>query len=132
MTTLRDADRAAAQALAEVNASARSQLRVLSLLQAVVEATPDDGVLRGLAAQFREDRRAAFVRFHERILRNERGDLDGRALEDAFDEAIAFTVGVEGDGEEAAALRKAKAEAVVAPSKQPVPFFARFLEGQRR
>lgn len=126
-------DRAAAAALAAVDGTAKAQLAVLAALSDVADASPDDGVVQNLVVQFREARRAAFVRFHERTLKDDAHVLDADALAAAYDEAIAFTVGVAGDGEEAAALRRQKAVAVAAVDRgPPVPFFARFLDGQRR
>ena len=86
--------------------------------------------MRDLVIRFREDRRAAFVRFHERTLDDVNGDLRGPSLDRAYDEAIAFTIGVAGDGPEAASMRKRKQES--SSSAAPRPFFARFLEQQRR
>ena len=123
---MRAEDRAAAAALAEVNASARSQLRVLQALQDLVDACSDDGVVRGVIAAFREERQAAFVRFHERTLNDDSLDDDARAA--AWDEAIEFTAGVGGDVD---GMRQKKAVALAA-GKPAVPFFARFLEHQKR
>lgn len=121
-------DRAAAVALAEVNATAKAQLRVLRKLQELVDACPSDGVVRGAMAAFREERQAAFVRFHERTLKNEDGAKDDDALAAAWDEAIEFTAGVGGDVDD---MKKRKAQALSA-SRPAVPFFARFLEHQKR
>ncbi len=125
---MKSQDRAAATALAEVNASARAQLRVLATLQDLVDSAPDDGVVRGVIAAFREERRAAFVRFHERTLKNEDGALDDGGLGAAWNEAIEFTAGVGGD---VGAMQQRKAQALSA-AKPAVPFFARFLEHQKR
>lgn len=125
------ADREAAAALAEVDGTAVRQLRVLDALQALVAACDDEGLVRGVIAQFLAERQAAFVAFHERVLRNEDGALDEVRFAAAWDEAIDFTVGVFGEGEEAMAMRRRKQESLAA-GRPPVPFFARFLEGQQR
>jgi hypothetical protein len=138
--SLDDADRHAAAALAAVDAGAASQLRVLRALQALVDAAAKDGVIHGVMSAFLADRRAAFVRFHERTLQNERGSLDDDALARAWGEALAFTIGVAGAGPEAAALRaqqgkpRASSSSSSSPSSSsaPLPFFARFLEHQKR
>ncbi len=125
------ADRAAAHALAQVDETAATQLRALAALQSVVDGADDDGLVRALVARFREERLAAFVRSHERAVGNAHGELWGATLERAFDEAIAFTVGVVGDGPEAAVLRERKARAL-STGRAVRPFFARFLEHQKR
>ena len=119
---MKAADRSAAQALSAVDETAASQLRALQALQAVVDAAADDGLIASLIQRFREERRQAFVAFHERA-------LEAAVGERAYDEAIAFTIGLVGDGPEAAALRKRKQEASSGPAR---PFFARFLEHQKR
>jgi hypothetical protein len=128
---MKSEDQAAASALSTVDETAATQLRVLATLQAVVDAAADDGLIRDLVVRFREERRAAFVRFHERTLDNGAGDLQGPSLERAYDEAIAFTIGLAGDGVEARALRERKQQAL-SSSAPPRPFFARFLEQQKR
>ena len=125
------ADREAAAALAEVDDTAVTQLRVLQTLQALVDACDDQGLVQGVTMRFLAERQAAFVAFHERVLRNEDGALDEFHFAAAWDEAIAFTVGVFGEGEEAVAMRRRKQESL-ASGRPPVPFFARFLEGQQR
>ena len=130
-TSIHRADREAAAALAEVDGTAVKQLRVLQALQSLVDASDDEGLLQGVIAQFHAERQAAFVDFHERRLRNDDAGLDADGFAAAWDEAIAFTVGVFGDGEEAAAMRRRKQESLAA-GRPPVPFFARFLEGQQR
>jgi hypothetical protein len=123
-------DAAVSAALSVVGPEASSQLAVLSALTALAAALPDDGVLRGLVERSHAERQAAFVAFHERRL----AALSSASVAEiaaAFDEAIAFTVGVVGEGDAAAALRMRKARAL-AGDGPPRPFFARFLEHQRR
>ncbi len=141
---LAQADREAAEALAKVDASAASQLRVLQALQQLIELAGPDGVVGAAVARFREDRHVAFVRFHERTLASaDNGDLDDDARAYAYDEAVAYTVGVAGDGVEAAALRERRGRPGSERHQVPVttggaaeaaavPFFARFLEHQKR
>lgn len=121
-------DAAVSAALSVVGKDATSQLAVLSALSALSAALPEDGVLRGLVDVTRAERQAAFVAFHERQLA---AAASTTAVAAAFDEAIAFTVGVVGDGGDAAALRARKTRAL-AGDGPPRPFFARFLEHQRR
>ncbi|MDP2344927.1 MAG: hypothetical protein Q8O67_28535 [Deltaproteobacteria bacterium] len=128
---MKSEDQEAAAALSSVDETATTQLRVLATLQAVVDVAAADGLVRDLVVRFREDRLAAFVRFHERTLDNGAGDLWGPSLERAWDEAIAFTIGVAGDGVEAEGLRQRKQRAL-SSGKPPRPFFARFLEQQKR
>jgi hypothetical protein len=123
-------DAAASAALSVVEKDATSQLAVLSALAALAAALPDDGVLRGLVLQSHAERQAAFVAFHERRLAA-LSSASTAEIAAAFDEAIAFTVGVVGDGDAAAVLRRRKARAL-AGDGPPRPFFARFLEHQRR
>jgi hypothetical protein len=137
------ADRAASEALAIVGKDATSQLAALSALQRLADALPADGVARGLVEGSLRERQGAFSAFHERRLTAAAGTDD---LSAALHEAIAFTVGVAGDGLEAAALRHRLASvgspgspSPTAPpssspssSDQPLPFFARFLERQER
>lgn len=138
MTTTRAADdasiarldAAASAALSVVGKDATSQLAVLAALAALASALPDDGVLRGLVTQSLAERQAAFVAFHERRL-SALSSASAAEIAAAFDEAIAFTVGVVGDGDAAAVLRSRKARAL-AGDGPPRPFFARFLEHQRR
>jgi hypothetical protein len=130
------ADRAASKALAVVGKDATSQLAALSALQRLAAALPADGIARGLVERSLGERQAAFTAFHERRLAAADGTDN---LAEALHEAIAFTVGLAGDGIEAAALRHRLA-AVGAPGSPsptppdglPRPFFARFLERQER
>lgn len=136
------ADRAASEALAVVGKDATSQLAALSALQRLAGALPADGVARGLVEGSLRERQAAFSAFHERRL----ASADGADLTAALHEAIAFTVGVAGDGSEAAALRQRLASVgapgspsptptpptAALPDGPPRPFFARFLERQER
>jgi hypothetical protein len=121
-----------------VGKDATSQLAALSALQRLAGALPPDGVARGLVEGSLRERQAAFSAFHERRLASSNGGDD---LTAALHEAIAFTVGVAGDGVEAAALRHRLA-APGSPTPTPPtatlpdgptgPFFARFLERQER
>ena len=137
---MKDLDRAAAWALATVDHTAASQLRALAALQAVVDIADDDGLISGFFLQFRDERQQAFVRFHERILKNEDHALHGAALQSAWDEALAFTRGVAGEGVETAALAARQQVALSSslsfgaqvPEAPALPFFARFLEQQKR
>jgi hypothetical protein len=125
-------DAAVSAALSVVGKDATSQLAVLSALSALSAALPEDGVLRGLVDGSHAERQAAFVAFHERQLAAATsGTSSPDAIAATFDEAIGFTIGVDGDGDAAAALRSRKARAL-AGDGPPRPFFARFLEHQRR
>jgi len=124
-------DAAASAALSVVGKDATSQLAALTALERLSAALPGDGVLRGLVDGSRHERQAAFVAFHERQLAAVTSTAtDPTVIAAAFDEAIAFSVGVAGEGE-AAALRARRARAL-AGEVVPRPFFARFLEHQRR
>jgi hypothetical protein len=129
-----------------VGKDATSQLAALGALQRLAGALPPDGVARGLVEGSVRERQAAFSAFHERRL----ASADGADLTAALHEAIAFTVGVAGDGVEAAALRRRLASvgppgspsptppsssspsSSDLPDGPPLPFFARFLERQER
>lgn len=124
-------DAAVSAALSVVGPEASSQLAVLSALTTLAAALPDDGVLRGLVEQCRAERQTAFVAFHERQLAALTPTTSAAAMTAVFDEALAFTIGVDGDGAAAAALRARRARAL-AGDGPPRPFFARFLEHQRR
>ena len=125
-------DAAVSAALSVVGPDATSQLAVLSSLSALAAALPADGVVRGLVVESIAARQAAFVDFHERQLAAvASSSAAAAAIAATFDEAIAFTVGVTGDGEAAATLRARRARAL-AGDGPPRPFFARFLEHQRR
>lgn len=121
-------DAAASAALSVVGPDAASQLAVLSALAALAAALPEAGVLRGQVEVSHAERQAAFVAFHERQIA---AAANARGIVAAFDAAIAFTVGVAGDGGAAEALRARRARAL-AGEAPPRPFFARFLEHQKR
>ena len=125
-------DAAASAALSVVGKDATSQLAVLRTLQDLSSALPAEGIMRGLVDGSRHERLVAFVTFHERQLAAMASTATPSAvIAAAFDEAIAFTIGVEGEGDGAAALRDRKARAL-AGDELPRPFFARFLEHPRR
>jgi hypothetical protein len=123
-------DAAASAALSVVGTDATSQLAVLRALEHLSAALPAGGLVRGLVDVSRRERQVAFVEFHERQLAAAAA-TDPTGVAAAFDEAIAFTIGVDGEGDGADALRIRKARAL-AGDGPPRPFFARFLEHQRR
>jgi hypothetical protein len=131
-TSIARLDAAAAAALSAVGKDATSQLAVLRALEELSAALPAEGIMRGLVDVSRHERQVAFVAFHERQLTAVTFTATPpAAIAAAFDEAIAFTVGVDGEGESTAALR-ARRVRVLAGDDPPRPFFARFLEHQRR
>jgi len=123
-----DLDVAAARATAAVAADAPSQLAVLGALAALSAALGTNGVARGLVDDARAARHAAFSAFHERRIESASTREEIAA---AYDEAIAFTRGAIGDGDEVRVLADNKARAL-ATTRPPRPFFARFLEKQDR
>jgi hypothetical protein len=145
-------DGAASVALAAVGPDAASQLTALSALSALSASLPEDGLLRELVLAFAHERRAAFVAFHEASLRRATSESSSSSPSDttasAFAEALAFTIGLEGDGEAAAALRALRDHGQAPPrgsavsdasssspsvsAALPRPFFARFLAHQER
>ena len=122
-----DLDRRANEALAAVDTSAASQLAVLEVLSQLEAAVDDDGILRGLIAHFRAERQAAFVRHHERNLAAATAD------DDTLEEARRFTIGIGGRPEDVVLPSAPSSAPGPAPAATPpMPFFARFLERQRR
>jgi hypothetical protein len=140
MGRIKDADRKATKALADVDDGARSQLRALRALSRLATACPDGGALAKAVVHLRDEHAASFVRFHvakaERAV--ELGAPDVRAV---LTEAIAFLASLEErggrvDGELAALrARLAKLERGERGARRDVevrPFFARYLVEQRR
>jgi hypothetical protein len=148
-------DAAASAALSSVGADAASQLSALSALSTLSASLPEDGLLRELVLGFARERRAAFVAFHEASLGRATSESESSSSSgspstaSAFAEALAFTIGLEGDGEAAAALRALRdhnqpstpgaapsdpssSSSRVASGGLPRPFFARFLAHQER
>jgi hypothetical protein len=141
-------DRAAADALAAVDESVASQLRALAALSALAAAAQAaqkkrTSVVAAEVLRLLDERRDAFRRFHlDRVERavdlvRLRGESERPAALAVVDDAIAFVSAAGGDasGEasgELRGLRVRKSSLAAGGAGKAVPFFARFLEHQKR
>jgi len=135
------ADKQATRALAEVDASPGSQLatlRALDALNAACTAAVNGGVLATEISRLLRERKDAYRAFQlDRVARAvEKHELAGTSATDealrAIEDAIFLLEAIDDDSGEIRTLRERLSEVKQGRPGKPRPFFARYLEHQKR
>jgi hypothetical protein len=131
-------DQRARKLLDEVTDDAASQLGVLRALDDLVDTLPADGVLAELVKRERATRAGAFrarqlALVDEAIARRDRqGPRAHEGVVKALERALTVLEGTEGETGQVRTLRLQLDDARRGFDGRPRPFFARFLDSQRR